>query len=227
MNASFLPIPSPKTLKGGAPKFDGLAHLYRWMEFFTFGPWLERCRYAFLGDLADCRHAAVLGDGDGRFTAQLLRVNPAIEIVAVDVSPAMLRALLRRAETHAERVHIHCADARVWQPEKPPCDLIASHFFLDCLTDEDVQTLAEKLRGALSSSGRWVVSEFAIPVGAFGRYVARPVVWLLYRAFGLLTGLPVRSLPDHAAALRAAGFTLRKRRSFLHGLLAAELWSLA
>jgi len=51
------------------------------------------------------------------------------------------------------------------------------------------------------------------------------VIWLLCRAFGLLTGLAIRNLPDHAATLRAAGFKLRERRRCLRGLLSAELWS--
>jgi len=216
---------SPSTALSAAPNFDSLARIYRWMELATFGPWLERCRFAFLGDLAGCRRAAVLGDGDGRFTAQLLRANSAIEIDAVDASAAMVRALLRRAGNNSARVRPHCADARTWQPANPPYDLVATHFFLDCLTEDEVRCLAHRLRGALSPSGHWVVSEFAIPEGAFGRWVARPLVWLLYRAFGLLTGLTVRKLPDHASALRAAGFTLRRRRSFLRGLLVAEIWS--
>jgi ubiquinone/menaquinone biosynthesis C-methylase UbiE len=230
MNPS-LPLLSSKSsncgaLKRGAPpKFDNLAHFYRWMELVTFGPWLERCRCAFLGDLAGCRRAAVLGDGDGRFTAQLLRANPTIEIDAVDASAAMLRTLLRRATHNAARVRVFCADARAWQPASPPYDLVATHFFLDCLTEDEVRSLADRLRGALSPSGLWLVSEFAIPEGAFGGWIAQPVVWLLYRAFGLLTGLAVRKLPDYASALRAAGFTLRQRRSFLGGLLAAEIWS--
>lgn len=227
MSAPSLPLLSSKKPKRGAPNFDGLARFYRWMELFTFGPWLERCRCAFLGDLAGCRRAAVLGDGDGRFTAQLLRASPTIEIDAVDASAAMLRALLGRAGHNAARVHVHCADARTWQPANPPYDLVVTHFFLDCLTEDEVRSLAERLRGALSPAGLWVVSEFAVPEGAFGRWVARPAVWLLYRAFALLTGLAVRNLPDHAAALRAAGFTLRQRRSLLRGLLAAELWSAA
>jgi len=226
MNASFLTLLSTnKSERGAPPDFNGLARFYRWMEFFTFGSRLERCRHAFLGDLAACKRAALLGDGDGRFTAQLLRVNSTVKIDAVDASRAMLCGLLHRAGSHATRVHVHCADARQWQPENPPYDLIATHFFLDCLTDDEVRSLAEKLRGALTPSGQWVVSEFAIPEGAFGLWVARLVVWLLYRAFGLLTGLTVRRLPDYADALRAAGFTLRKHSSFLHGLLAADLWS--
>jgi SAM-dependent methyltransferase len=195
------------------------------MELFTFGPWLGRCRCAFLGDLTGCRRAVVLGDGDGSFTAQLLRANPTIEIEAVDLSATMLRALLSRAGHNAARVRVHCADARTWQPAHLPYDLIVTHFFLDCLTGDEVRSLADRLRGALSPSGLWVVSEFAIPEGAFGQWVARPVVWLLYRAFRLLTGLAVRNLPDHAAALRAAGFILLERRNFLKGLLVAELWS--
>ena len=230
MNPS-LPLLSSKSSRSGAPKrgappnFDGLARFYSGMELVTFGPWLERSRCAFLRDLAACQRAAVLGDGDGRFTAQLLSANPMIEIDAVDSSAAMLRTLLRRAGKSAARVRLHCADARTWQPANPLYDLVVTHFFLDCLTEDEVRSLANKLRDALSPSGLWLVSEFAIPEGAFGRWVARPVVWLLYRAFGLLTGLTVRKLPDYASALRAAGFTLCKRRSFLHGLLAAEIWS--
>jgi hypothetical protein len=226
MNASPLSLRSSKKSKYGAPpNFNGLARIYRCMELVTFGPWLQRCRCAFLGNLSGCRRAAVLGDGDGRFTAQLLRANPVIEIDAVDSSATMLRTLLRRTRHNAARVRVHCADARMWQPANPPYDLIVTHFLLDCLTEDEVRSLAGRLRGALSHAGLWVVSEFAIPEGAFGRWVARPVVWLLYRTFWLLTGLSVRNLPDHAAALSAAGLKLRERRSWLGGLLIAEIWA--
>lgn len=215
------------------PNFNRLAGLYRWMELASFGPWLSRARCVFLDDLGACRRALVLGDGDGRFTASLLGANPAVRIDAVDASPAMLQSLLCRAGSHAARVRIQLADVRLWQPsalpgdwpQDQPIDLIATHFFLDCLTTREVQTLAEKLHGSASPSALWVISEFAIPPGWFGRLLARPVVLGLYRAFGWLTGLTVRTLPDYGAALRQAGFTLKQRRTWLAGLLASELWS--
>ena len=211
------------------PNLNHLARLYRWMELASFGPSLERCRCAYLAELRTCRRALALGDGDGRFTARLLRANPTVEIDAVDASPAMLQALLRRAGADAGRVRIHCADARLWQPaapaDAPPYDLVIAHFFLDFLTTEEVQALAARLRDAVSPSALWVVSEFAVPAGWFGRLVARPVVWGLYSAFGILTGLAVRRLPDHPAALHESGFTLRQRRSWLRGLLVSELWA--
>ena len=207
------------------PDLNRLAGLYRWMEFATFGPWLAWCRAEYLGELGDCRRALVLGDGDGRFTARLLGANSHIEIDAVDASTAMLRALVRRAGTHADRVRAYCADIRLWKPANPPYDLVVTHFFLDFLTTDEVRALARRLREAVSPSALWVVSEFFVPEGRFGRTVARPVVAGLYLGFRQLTGLQVRSLPDHPRALGEAGFALRARRPRLGGLLASELWT--
>jgi len=209
--------------RGGPPNFNRLTALYRWMEYLSFGPWLSLARSAFLPQLASCRRALVLGDGDGRFTARLLRANSIVEVDAVDASSAMLKALLRRAGPHADRVRTHFADARTWTPTAA-CDLIATHFFLDCLTTGEVETLAIKLRAAASPSALWLVSDFAIPANWYGRVVAGPVVWALYLAFGMLTGLSVRRLPDHSSALRKAGFVLHERRFLLGGLLISELW---
>lgn len=222
MNTAYPRCPRPGDYSSG--QFDRLARVYRWMELLTFGPWLDRCRCGFLGELTGFRRAIVLGDGDGRFTARLLGINPVIAIEAVDSSGAMLRTLLRRAGARSARVHACCADAREWLPETPPYDLAVSHFFLDCLREEEVRALAVKLRGALSAQALWVVSEFAIPHGRFGRWIARPIVCLLYLAFGLLTGLRVRSLPDYGAALHGAGFSRVKQRTFLYGLLVTEIW---
>jgi SAM-dependent methyltransferase len=230
MNSTFNTEPAaiaagtPQQASGSAPNFDGLAKIYRWMELATFGPLLAKCRAAFLPQLASARRALVVGDGDGRFAAELLRVNSQVQIDAVDASPAMLDTLHGRARADAHRVSIHCADARAWRPESAQYDLVATHFFLDCLTTEECRALAMKLRGAVSHGALWIVSEFAIPEGWFGRFVARPLVWLLYCAFGLFTGLRVRRLPDHHAALRCAGFELIERRCRLRGLLVSEMW---
>jgi hypothetical protein len=209
------------------PNFDRLARLYRWMELLSFGPWLMRCRCAFLSECLSSSRALALGDGDGRFTARLLRENSTICIDAIDASHAMLSSLFRRAAAHACRVRTYQADARSLLPPNPPYDLIVSHFFLDCLSTEEVKSLAAVLGSAVSPGSLWIVSEFAIPPTLFGEVVARPVVWALYRAFGWLTGLEVRQLPDHHSALRHAGFTLEKSRSWLGGVLISEVWSAA
>ena len=207
------------------PNFNRLALLYRYMEFCTFGPFLARARFTFLAQTNTVSNALVIGDGDGRFTARLLRINPQIRIDAIDASPAMLQALLRRAGPHATRVRAFHSDARELQPPNPPYDLIVTHFFLDCLTTNEIQSLAATLRAASTPHTLWLISEFSIPSTPFGRLIAAPLVRSLYSAFGLLTGLTVRTLPDHRTALRQSGFTLLQRRPHLAGLLISELWS--
>jgi SAM-dependent methyltransferase len=210
-----------------AANFDRLAGAYRWMEWFSFGPLLHRCRCAFSGELKTARRALVLGDGDGRFTAELLRVNPEVQIDAVDASPAMLRTLVRRAGAGAERVRTIVADIRGWKPEGlERFDLVVSHFFLDCLTTDEVEALASSVRWSLTEDTCWVVSDFAVPEGLAGRLAGRLLVGFLYRVFGVLTGLRVRQLPDHSAALRGAGFVMERRKEMLFGLLFSEVWRL-
>lgn len=208
-----------------APNFDPLAGIYRWVEWLSFGPYLARCRRAFLDRMAEGRCALVIGDGDGRFSSELVRANPNIEVDAVDASAAMLHALVRRAGAAEARIRTHVADARRWKPAgNRRYDLVVTHFFLDCLTTDEVRGLAAAVRPVLVEGALWVVSEFAVPDRPFGRVVAGPLVSALYRAFGVLTGLRVRRLPDYRAALEGVGLRLTESRSFLWGLLVSDVW---
>jgi SAM-dependent methyltransferase len=204
--------------------FNRLASVYRWLEWCTFGPILGKCRSTYFTEMKSQRAALVIGDGDGRFTAQLLKQNPHIAVDAVDVSDPMLRRLKQRAGCHAGRVRSHLADARQLRLARGKFDLIATHFFLDCLTTVEVESLAMGLRESITSDGAWVVSEFAIPDNWYGRLIARPIVTVLYLAFGCLTGLAIRELPRHREALQRAGFILTGQRKRLSGLLVSELW---
>ncbi len=208
-----------------APNFDRLARVYRWMEVASFGPVLWRCRCHFLGELRECRNALMLGDGDGRFTARLLEINPKIEIDAVDASRAMLRALEARAGQESACVRTHCADVRVWEPAGQTYDLVVSHFFLDCLTTNEVAELARRLRPSLSPQALWLISEFAVPESRFGGLVAQPIVSGLYAAFRLLAGVRVRQLPNYAEAISKQGFRCERQKALLSGLLVTEVWS--
>jgi len=208
-----------------APDFDWMARPYRWLEYLTFGPFLWRCRVRWLPQLGGCRSALVLGDGDGRFTAALLRSNPQIRVHAADLSPRMLVSLKQAAKENIGRVTTEIADLRVSRPDEGASyDLIVSHFFLDCLTTGEVADLALRLAPWVAPNALWVVSDFAIPATLFGKLVARPLVAGLYLAFRWLTGLRQRSLPDHAPALAAAGWRLQDEDRQLGGLLFSQIW---
>ena len=149
---------------GATPDFDRIARIYKWMEWLSFGPLLGRCRRAFLPRMTSRRRALIIGDGDGRFTASLLRSNPNINIDAVDASRAMLNEMLRRTQPHHARVHTHIADARQWQPPaNVRYDLVATHFFLDCLTTPEISSLSKSIQPVLEADALWVISEFEPP----------------------------------------------------------------
>ncbi|HET9088620.1 MAG TPA: class I SAM-dependent methyltransferase [Acidobacteriaceae bacterium] len=217
------------------PNFDRLARAYRWMEYFSFGTMLERCRFRYLQDCGDRRRALILGDGDGRFTARLLTENADLYVEAVDCSPAMLAQLQRRVKRRSTQISAElppsetrlrtiCADIRDFSPQGNGYDLIVSHFFLDCLTHSDVEALMKRLLPKLGSDSKWIVSEFAIPRQGWQRRAAQLLVSGLYFAFRQMTHLQVKQLPDYAAVFFGYGFRCTGKSRTLWGLLSAEVW---
>jgi SAM-dependent methyltransferase len=223
---------TPKNRRDHAtsPSFDLVAKPYHWMEHLTFGRALWRCRMHFLPELASCRSALILGDGDGRFTAALLGTYAHIHVDAVDSSAAMLDLLqkgaLAAAPDASARLRTHHADALAFAHALAPnaaYDLIVTHFFLDCLTQPEVDSLALAVAPHLQPGALWLVSDFRIPPGVM-QWPARALVRSLYFAFRILTGLRTTHLPDHAAALTAMGFTRNAQKLSLMGMLTTELW---
>jgi hypothetical protein len=211
------------------PRFDRVARMYRAMEFLSFGPLLERCRFFHLPQLRQARRALVFGDGDGRFLTRLVSENREIRVDAVDASPVMLGLLNGRvAQAQAQsRVTTTCADARDYQPRSLGYDLVATHFFLDCLTPAETAALLASTRPHLAPNAQWLVSEFAVPrQGRIRAGLSRAVISALYAAFRLLTGLTVRAIPPWRSLLAQAGFACVSSHASLGGLLVSELWQM-
>lgn len=209
------------------PRFDRIARPYRWAEYLALGPLLKRTREEFLRELGGCRRALLLGDGDGRFTAALLRRNPSLRAYAVDGSAAMLALLRARCVRDGNDGRLSIEQTSVLHAKPTPeTDLIVSHFLLDCLSQEEIVGLARNLAGEVQPHCLWLVSDFGYPRPWPARVLAALYLRLLYAAFRVLTGLQTQRLPDPQAALSAAGFTCLCRRERLGGFLYAEVWRL-
>jgi SAM-dependent methyltransferase len=217
------------TMNSDEPNFNLIARPYRWFEYLTLGKELENCRTHYLPQLLDRRHALILGDGDGRFLAQLLKNNPQLHADAVDTSTTMIQLLRQRSEATAPsvplRLRTHQANALTFplQDSEASYDLVVTHFFLDCLTQPELNTLITRIAPALAPRALWLISDFRIPPGPL-RLPAKLLVRSLYLAFRLLTGLRTTRLPDHATPLTQAGLTRIAHQHRLAGLLTTELW---
>jgi SAM-dependent methyltransferase len=207
-------------------RFGRLARAYRWMEYFSFGPYLKQCRELRISEMAACQRALVFGDGDGRFLAELARHFPKMPVTAVDASREMLRQTEQRlpSEAHVRLVHADVLECEPAGFSEAPFDLVVSHFFFDCFDEEELASLLTSTNAAVDDSAIWVVSDFAIPQRIVARQLGMRIVHGLYLAFGLLTGLRTRRLPNHGRVMRKAGWILEDRRGLLLGLLVSERW---
>ena len=207
------------------PNFNPIARPYRWLEYVTLGRALKRCRLHFLPALLNQKRALVIGDGDGRFLAALMASNPHIHADAVDTSATMLQLLSKRCEANATRLETHHTSALTFAPTGA-YDLVVTHFFLDCLTQPELQTLAQNLAANTAPGTLWLLSDFAVPATPILRPLAALYIRSLYLAFRILTNLRITHLPDPQSALAAAGFTRIARHELLCGILYTEIWQL-
>ena len=208
------------------PNFDRVARLYRWAEYLTLGPLLLRARNHFLPQLPPRHRALILGDGDGRALARLLAQQPHLHALAVDTSAAMLHLLRQRCHPYADRLqtlHASALAPDLFTHLATP-DLITTHFFLDCLTQTQLDTLTRLIAAHTSPGALWLISDFGPPHPRLLRPLATLYIGSLYVAFRILTGLRVTHLPNPQASLHAAGFHRIARHDILFGLIYTEIW---
>lgn len=205
--------------------FDRVAAWYRWLEWVSFGPMLQRCRLALLDGVRDARRILILGEGDGRFLERLRQVNPAAEIVVIDASRRMIELAKRRCPPGANVQFIH-ADARQVLEGLGRFDAIVTLFFLDCFSAAESERLICELAHHMSPGGRWLWADFTIPGRGAGRWFGRAVVAGLLWFFRRTADLEADTLVDCRPVFAALGFELVSERSRLGGLLASRLWRL-
>lgn len=205
---------------------DRIAGCYRWIEYLAFGRALERRRREYLDEVERARSILILGDGDGRFTAELVGRNQAGIIDSIELSPRMLALAKQRIggePSRAARLHFWHADARTMTLPRD-YDLIVSHFFLDCFTAQDLDSLIGRISVAARPQARWILSEFRLPDSGVWRFAGAALIKVMYWFFRIATGLKTKQVPDYRAVFALHGFRCLRHHSVLGGLLASELW---
>jgi len=200
------------------------------MERLLAGRALQRCRTAFLPETLNAKSALLLGEGNGRFLSEFLRVNETAAVTCVDSSAKMLELARRqvvRTGANPDRLAFVRADPfdeeeTTWH--RGPFDLIVTHFFLDCFRRDQLSFLLPRIADQCSPKVKWLLGDFQLPGRGFWRWRARVVLWLAYRFFRLVTRLPADALADPAPLLIHLGFERRAQKLFQHHLLHSDLW---
>jgi spermidine synthase len=211
----------------GGASFDRIAAVYQVAEYLTMGGALQRARVTHLARVASARSVLVLGEGDGRFLRQLLRMNRQCQVLAVDASPLMARLARQRLGGDAARVTFITEDASRFlgrSAAEPQVDVVVTLFFLDCFELPDVAALVQQLAARLAPGGVWLYADFTWPKGRIRRFLAGLWLKFLYFVFTRLTGIRARCLVDPQPFLSANGLRLEASRTSLGGALVSTVW---
>ena len=204
---------------------DPVARVYRWLEYAAFGRTLERARFDFLGQAATARRVIIVGEGDGRFLARLLKCNPEANIAVVDCSARMIELARRRVRARdRERVQFHHLDAAAERLPDGPFDLAVTHFFFDIIETHEAESVIANLDARLTPQARWLLSEFQVPAGAARGIHAR--LWLrsMYGFFQATTKLRANRLSPYRELLACRGWRETASRERRLGMIRSQMW---
>lgn len=225
-----------------ADGFGRLAVVYGGLERLVYGSLLLRARRVCLDELAGTETLLVVGEGDGRFLAELLTRHPACAVTVLDRSAGMLRraeARLRAPQpevrpgvrpTLQPNVRVSFVQGNALTVPLPAgrYDALVTHFFLDVFPAETLAQLVPKLGGVLKPGGRWFVADFAAPRTLRHpptRRYSRLMTALMYAFFRLMTKLPARTVAPPEVFLERAGLEPDPPTRFRGGFVYAQTYT--
>jgi ubiquinone/menaquinone biosynthesis C-methylase UbiE len=207
--------------------FDILAPFYTWMERVSAGGKLQRCRVAYLENIPQPRHILTLGEGHGPFLAACRARFPEARIVVAEGSAPMIEQARRRLEKaglSSPLVEFIHTDIFAWTPPPREFDLIATHFFLDCFTADQIALLVPRIAQAAAPQCAWLLADFQEASQGWRRIRSRAILAIMYVFFRVVTRLPAHRLSPPDPYLQNAGFQLQERRTYDWDLLKSDLW---
>lgn len=183
-----------------------------------------------LAQLTQPERVLIVGEGDGSFLLEFIKVFPSAHITVVEPSRRMVtraRARLQRAGLLSEQIQFQAEPLMAAELSSGHFDLIVSLFFFDNFEEAPMREFVEKLRICAGPSAYWLLSDFRVPSAGWRRVRAQIWMKLLYSFFGCLTGLSARQLPPMEAALEAVNFKQIVVQAHCGGLLFSALHQLS
>jgi len=203
--------------------FDRVAPHYRWLETLVFGNQLQQARVEFMREIGSPRRVLIVGEGNGRFLAEFVRLHPAATVDCIEASGRMIE-LARRTLNQQACVNFIQTDIKEAELVPRSYDLIVTHFFLDCFEEETLPMVIAKLASSATSDAQWLVADFSEPSKNWRRLPARFLISLMYFFFRLAAGIEARQLVDYRPLLRAEGFILAEAIQSPNEMIHSERW---
>jgi len=173
--------------------------------------------------LADSQRVLTIGEGDGRFLAELVKRFPHIEVDCLEGSAAMI-ARARARLPPAAKVNFYHVDALNWEYPVEIYDVVVTCFFLDCFKDKTLRKWMPQAINCLKPTGKWMIAEFRGNVDGMKRLNSWFWLKVMYWFFGWITGLEAKQLPDWQGLLEELDYSCFERIETSNSMFHCSVW---
>jgi ubiquinone/menaquinone biosynthesis C-methylase UbiE len=211
-------------LSDGKTTFDRVARFYPLLEQAVFGSKLSQARRFFIPRIVDGRNILLLGEGNGRFLLEAMKVNRLASFTVVDSSAQMLASAARRIANldYGLAVALIHADIFNWRSPVEYYDRIVTNFFLDVFLPPHLRQLVEIISSLSTEKTLWINVDFGPECRSLRQKI---LMWAQYRFFRILTGIEAPRLIDPLPFIQEAGWEILEERSLESGWITARLLS--
>ncbi|MBU62618.1 MAG: hypothetical protein CMI26_08960 [Opitutae bacterium] len=206
--------------------FCRFARSYSILEKFVFKDTLEKARFACLDSISEAKKILLLGEGDGRFLEKLTSINKNCQITVLDASPIMLGLAKEKVPvTFQGKIHFCEEDVTIFPFACEAFDVVVSHFFLDCFTEETLTALLKNISSTLHPGGKWLIADFVEPsldtIRSINQFISLRILYVFFR---LICGIEAHKVVSPNKMLKAHGLHESHCISFSKGLLKSLIY---
>lgn len=194
-----------------APVYDSLARL-------VLGKAIQQMQLQFLNRLTSKNKLLILGGGTGWILPAIDRINSAIQIDYVDLSPGMINMAKERG---TDPTRIRFIEGTERDIPDADYDCVITNFYLDLFTDSELNGIVSHIRNCIQPNSYWFVTDFVT-----GGFWSKVKLKCMYIFFWLTTGLKTNQLPDWVLLLRSRGVKLLDEKNSKGGFIKSVVYQL-
>jgi ubiquinone/menaquinone biosynthesis C-methylase UbiE len=202
--------------------FDLVANSYPLLEHIVYSSALDQARTSFVERIDRGKKLLLIGEGNGRFLAEILAQKRTDSITVVDASAKMLAATKQRIRNSEgrERIQWVHADFLKWRLPIDRFDGVITHFFLDLFEPPKISLICQKIAQLTAREGFWIDVDFMSGPGDL-RY--KSLMWAQYRFFRILAGIEAARLHDPLTLIQEAGWRILEEKRYSSNSVCARL----
>lgn len=199
--------------------YNRIAWLYEPLSRWCLGNKYIQSKRVYLERLKRGDTVLNLGGGTGDNVTEIMqRIGPEGKLYFMDASSSMIRRTKGRFEGQPPSTiqFIHSADFSVLKSLRP--DVILTHYFLDVLTDEQLEVLFGQVGRIAKPDSEWIFTDF-FPVPH-----KRWLTGIMIGIFRVVVHHLRKELPDYSLFFHRWGWKEKDSCSFLEGFIRVKVY---